>query len=163
MESNRFITLLLLVFSAVGLATSVYLTTVHYADVPLVCNADAVVNCEQVLRSKYAAVAGIPWAAGGVAWFGVTVALAAVPLLRRFEPSWLQPAQVACSVVGLRTAVYLVGVEVLAVDRICLWCTALHALILLIFVLHVIREPEFEEPPESDDPRPSFRVGHTQS
>lgn len=161
MESNRFITLLLVLFSAVGLVTSVYLTTVHYGDVPLVCNSDAVVNCEQVLQSKYAAVMGVPWAIGGIIWFGGAGALATVTLLRRLEPVWVQPAQVAWSVIGLTTAVYLIGVEVLAVDRICLWCTALHALILLIFVLHVVREPDVEEPPDEDERQPSFRMEGT--
>jgi uncharacterized membrane protein len=145
MESNRFITLLLLAFSAVGVAVSAYLTSVHYSNVPLVCNADAVVDCERVLTSSYAELMGIPWSIGGLLWFGVTGTLASISLFRRTEPSWVQPAQVGWSILGLMTAVYLVGVEELAVDKVCLWCTALHILILLIFVLHVVREPEVNE------------------
>jgi uncharacterized membrane protein len=158
MESNRFITLLLLAFSAIGVAVSVYLTSVHYSNVPLVCNADAVVNCEQVLTSSYAELMGIPWSIGGIVWFGVTGVMSAISLLRRYEPSWLQPAQVGWSVLGLMTAVYLIGVEVLAVDKVCLWCTALHILILLIFVLHVVREPDVGDGgDESSDAAPTSK------
>jgi uncharacterized membrane protein len=157
MESNRFITVLLLACSAIGLAVSAYLTSVHYSDVPLVCNADAVVNCEQVLTSSYAELMGSPWSVGGLVWFGITGAMASVSLLRRPEPAWLQPAQVGWSVVGLMTAVYLVGVEVLAVDKVCLWCTGLHILILLIFILHVVREPDVaDEDGGSDAPEADF-------
>jgi uncharacterized membrane protein len=144
-STNRIICLALIAISVVGIAISAYLTTVHYADVELVCTTDGVVNCEEVLTSTYADVAGIPWSLGGIAWFGVTAALAAAALLQRPEAAFVQPAQVAWSLLGIATVVYLVGVEIFALEQICLWCTAMHALIVVVFVLHLIREPEMEE------------------
>lgn len=141
MDANRAISALLLVLSVVGVAVSGYLTTVHYSDVALVCASDGVIDCEQVLTSSYASVLGVPWSLGGIAWFAVTGMLAATALFRRQEPALLQPAQIAWSLLGLATVVYLIGVEVLAVDKICLWCSALHVLIVVVFVLHLLREP----------------------
>lgn len=145
MNSNRIISFALVLFAGSGIAISGYLTTVHYSDVPLVCNSSSVVNCEQVLTSSYAEIAGIPWSLGGIVWFAVVGALAGVTLLRRTEPAWLQLAQVGWSVLGLVTMVYLIGVEVLKVDRICLWCSVLHVMILLTFLLHVVRRPELDQ------------------
>lgn len=145
MDGQRALSLFLVAVAAAGVAISGYLTSVHYSDVPLVCNASGVVNCEQVLTSSYAEVAGIPWSIGGIAWFGVTGMLALATLLPRGESRWVQPLQVGWSVIGLLTVIYLVGVEVLKLDRICLWCSVLHLLILLIFVLHVTRTPRFAD------------------
>ncbi|MGE0059901.1 MAG: vitamin K epoxide reductase family protein [Dehalococcoidia bacterium] len=145
MNSNRIISIVLVLFAGAGIAISGYLTSVHYSDVPLVCNSSGVVNCEQVLTSKYAEVAGLPWSIGGIAWFAVVGAMALVTLVRRVEPSWLQPAQVGWSVLGLVTVVYLIGVEVLQLDRICLWCSAMHVMIVLTFLLHIFRQPELDD------------------
>ncbi len=156
MNSNRIISFVLVLFAGAGIAISGYLTTVHYSDVPLVCSSSGVVNCEQVLTSSYADVAGLPWSLGGIAWFAVVGALALVTLLRRVEPDWLQTAQVGWSVLGLITMVYLIGVEVLKLDRICLWCSVLHVLIVLTFLLHVLRQPELEEGGDDErDPAPA--------
>ena len=64
--------------SLAGLAISIYLTVVHYSTVPLACPASAVVNCEQVLSSRYAVIGdtGLPTSAAGIVWFAVSVALA---------------------------------------------------------------------------------------
>ena len=142
MRANTGISFLVLLMAVAGVGVSGYLTSVHYSGVPLVCSSDGIVNCHSVLTSSYAEVAGIPWSLGGIGWFGVSGALAAMALLRRPEPVWLQPAQAGWGFLGLLTVVYLVGLEVLAVDRICLWCTSMHALILLTFALNLVRRPE---------------------
>jgi uncharacterized membrane protein len=126
---------------AAGVAISIYLTTVHYAKAPLVCSASGVVNCERVLSSGYSSVLGVPISVGGIVWFAVLAALGLAALPRTPEPAWLQPAQVAWGFLGLLTAIYLVGVEVLALGVLCAWCTALHALILVALVLTIVRTP----------------------
>jgi len=160
MRTNTGISLFVLLMAVVGVAISGYLTSVHYADVALVCSSDGVVDCHSVLTSSYAEVAGMPWSIGGIAWFGVSGALAATALLRRPEPEWLQPAQAAWGFIGVLTVVYLIGVEVLAVDRICLWCTAMHALILLTFLLNLLRRPEDEEDDEAGASTTQPRAQH---
>ena len=146
MASNRIIGFVLLAISLAGIAVAAYLTSVHYAGVPLACGSNGVIDCERVLTSSYSEVAGVPWSVGGIVWFAVVGAMA-LPLLRRDgEPSWLQPAQLAWSLLGLLTVLYLVKVEVVDVKKVCIWCTSMHALILLTLALSLLRAPAVAEP-----------------
>jgi hypothetical protein len=68
----------ILLIAIIGLGISIYLTTVHYANAPLVCSAGGIVNCGEVTRSSYSVVPGtsIPVTIPGMLWFLVTGALA---------------------------------------------------------------------------------------
>lgn len=150
----RPIPLVLAAIGLAGVAISIYLTTVHYAGVPLVCSSTGLVNCERVLSSAYSSVAGIPISVGGLLWFAGVLGMALLAL-RTPEPARLQLAQVLWSLLGLATVVYLVGVEVLALGVICAWCSVLHVLILLTFFLSVLRTPHTSPGPwqPMGDPR----------
>ncbi len=141
MKASRLISLATLVMSIAGLGVSGYLTSVHYASVPLACGSGGLVNCEQVLTSSYSTALAIPWSVGGIAWFAVSGVLAAGALVRESEPPLLQPAQLAWSFLGLGVALYLVGVEVIAIGKICAWCTSLHVLIVAMLILTIARTP----------------------
>ena len=133
-----------------GIAVSGYLTTVHYSDAPLVCSSGGVVDCERVLTSSYSEVMGLPWSLGGVVWFSVSGLLALMALSRAPEPGWLHPAQLGWALVGLAVALYLIGVEVVGVEKICLWCSALHALIGITLLLTLFRTPQLSEEATAD-------------
>ena len=123
---------LAVVASVAGLAISIYLTVVHYSTIPLACPANAVVNCEQVLSSRYAVIgdSGLPTSAAGIAWFLVSAALA---LLRR------RRSLLAWSSIGLLTVLVLVYIEIVKLGAVCIWCTAAHAMVLLIFLVALPR------------------------
>lgn len=118
--------------SLAGLAISIYLTVVHYSTIPLACPVGGVVNCEQVLTSRYAVIgdSGVPTAAAGIVWFTVSAALA---LLRR------RRALLAWSSIGLLTVLFLVYVEIVRLGAVCVWCTAAHVMVLLIFLIALPR------------------------
>ena len=118
--------------SVAGIAISVYLTVVHYSTIPLACPASAVVNCELVLSSRYAVIGdfGLPTSAAGIVWFAVSAALG----LLRFRRALL-----AWSSIGLVTVLFLVYVEIVQLGAVCLWCTAAHAMVLLIFLVALPR------------------------
>jgi uncharacterized membrane protein len=118
--------------SLAGLAISIYLTVVHYSTIPLACPASGVVNCEQVLTSRYAVIldSGVPTSAAGIVWFAVSAVLA---LLRR------RLAQLVWSSIGLATGLFLVCVEIVQLGAVCIWCTAAHAMVLLIFLIALPR------------------------
>jgi uncharacterized membrane protein len=118
--------------SLAGLAISIYLTVVHYSTIPLACPASGVVNCEQVLTSRYAVIldSGVPTSAAGIVWFAVSAVLA---LLRR------RLAQLVWSSIGLATGLFLVYVEIVQLGAVCIWCTAAHAMVLLIFLIALPR------------------------
>jgi len=116
--------------SVAGIAISVYLTVLHYAGVAPACVTSGPVNCEAVLSSPYAVVAGssIPTSALGIAWFGASAVLWALPR------GWIQ---LAWSTAGLLTVVYLVYIEIVLVGAICLWCTAAHVLVVALLLIAV--------------------------
>lgn len=130
--------------SIVGFAIAIYLSVVHLTTaVPLYCSATGVVNCEQVVTSPASIVFGIPVAYYGVAWFVVMAAL-----LIRPAGQLLSAARLAWAVVGALTVLYLVYTELFVIGAICLWCSTVHALVLVIFASQVLfprTAPEEEE------------------
>jgi uncharacterized membrane protein len=148
MTANRLALFVLLGLSVAGIVVAGYLTSVHYASVPLACSSSGVVNCEQVLSSRYSEVIGVPWSVGGIAWFSVSGLLALLALAKTPEPEPLQPAQLAWSLLGLGVILYLIGVELVAVKHICLWCTSMHVLIGITLLVVLFRRPDLAEEEE---------------
>ncbi|MGA8923272.1 MAG: vitamin K epoxide reductase family protein [Candidatus Dormiibacterota bacterium] len=135
---------LLALFAGVaGVGVSIYLTIVHFAGIPLACPTNAAINCEQVLSSSYAVVAGspVPTSAAGILWFGVSAALAGAILLSHPAPAWSR-LQLGWSALGLLTVLFLVYVEIVRLGVVCVWCSVAHALVLLIFLVALPRPQE---------------------
>lgn len=111
-----------------GLAVSGYLTVLHFAGTVPACPTTGPINCEAVLSSQYAVIAGtaVPTSAAGIIWFGVTVLLWRRPL------GWLH---LAWAGIGLVTVVYLLFVEIVRLGAVCLWCTAAHALVVAVVLI----------------------------
>jgi uncharacterized membrane protein len=116
--------------SVAGIGVSVYLTVLHYIGFAPACPASGPVNCEAVLSSPYAVILGtaVPTSAEGIVWFAVSAGL----WLRAFGR-----VQLAWSLVGLATVIYLLFVEIVRVGAICLWCTAAHVLVVAILLVAV--------------------------
>ena len=125
----------LLGLAVLGLAISAYLTTVHYANVPLACSTTGVVDCSAVTTSSYSVIprTSTPITVPGMAWFVVSAGLALVALLRarsrQEEPHWLRPVHLGWALLGLATVLYLIWVEAVQLHRICEWCTGVHVLV----------------------------------
>ena len=114
-----------LALSVVGVGISIYLTLLHYAGVTPACPATGAINCEAVLSSSYALLFGttIPTSVAGIAWFAFCALIG----------GWRANAlHLVWAAIGLATMLYLVFVELILVRAICLWCTAAHALVVLI-------------------------------
>lgn len=114
--------------SLAGVGVSIYLTVLHYVGVVPACPVTGPINCDAVLSSPYAVIAGtsVPTSAAGILWFAISAAL------------WLRRVgrlQVGWSAVGLLAVLYLVFIEIVRLGAICLWCTAAHLLVLLLFLL----------------------------
>lgn len=130
-----------------GLGVSSYLAWVHYAEPrALACPDTGVVNCAKVTTSAQSIVLGIPVAVLGVLFFAAMLALCVPPAWHARNP-WLERARVGGGFAGIGFALYLVGVELLAVHAICLWCTAAHVVAFALFIsllaahLHVAPRP----------------------
>jgi uncharacterized membrane protein len=115
----------------VGVGISIYLTMLHYAGITPACPVSGTINCEAVLSSSYAVIAGtsVPTSVAGILWFGVSALLWGL----RFGP-----VHMAWSAVGLLTVLYLVFIEIVRVGAICLWCTAAHVLVVAIVMISAV-------------------------
>lgn len=142
------------VMAAIGLIVSGYLTVVHYSDVPLVCNTGGIVNCASVTSSPYSLLPGtrIPITFAGILWFVVSGTLASIGLANilnsRVEPLWLRPVQALWGLLGLVVILGLVYVEIVLLHSICEWCTIVHILTVLTFLISLGRLVGYENTSE---------------
>ena len=121
--------------AAAGLAISIYLTVAHYtAAVTLACPQTATVNCEKVTSSAQSVFLGIPVAVLGLAFFTAMLALCSPWAWNSIRPA-LRWIRVLAAVAGVAFVAWLVYAELFVIDAICLWCTSVHALALLLFSL----------------------------
>jgi uncharacterized membrane protein len=128
-----------------GLAISAYLTATHYlaGEVPLVCATGGVVNCEEVTSSAQSSIGPLPVAVLGLVWFGVWLALCVAP--RGAFDGRVPLVQLAWAAAGLLAIFYLIYVELFVVGAICLWCTAVHAAGIALFLIAVADATQVEE------------------
>ncbi|HEU5228502.1 MAG TPA: vitamin K epoxide reductase family protein [Ktedonobacteraceae bacterium] len=139
----------LLILSLLGSGVAVYLTAVHYQSVPLICSPSGFIDCARVLSSSYSVVPGttIPISIPGLFWCVVSAALALVGWRLGSQRRSLRLAEFAWTLLGMLTAFYLIYVEIVQLHTICAWCTVLHAIILVMFLITIwhLQEPVFEE------------------
>lgn len=138
-----------IVFALIGIGIAAYLTVVHYAKVPLACPTGTSsflglpinVNCVLVTSSPYSVVGSstVPITVPGIGWFVVSGGLAAFGLTRYLQhrplPDWLPNAQILWSLAGLASILYLIYVEAAVLQTLCEWCTGVHILIILTFLV----------------------------
>jgi uncharacterized membrane protein len=129
---------LVLALALVGAGIAIYLTTVHYEQVPLLCSSQGLVNCERVTSSSYSVVPGtaIPITIPGLLWFLVSAVLAIGAL--RQSKRWIRMTQLIWGILGILTVLYLVYVELVMLHTICAWCTAVHVVIFVSLLLVII-------------------------
>jgi uncharacterized membrane protein len=129
-----------LVLSVAGVAVAAYLTYEHFtAGTTLACPDTGVVNCMKVTSSQYSKLFGIPVALLGLLFFAGMTALSLPPLWRTASP-WPSRLRLAAVVVGVVFVCYLIWAELFQIDAICLWCTVVHGLTIILFGLVVIRQ-----------------------
>jgi len=134
------------VLSVLGLGVAGYLTYEHFtSSSTLACSDNGVVNCLKVTTSSYSEVAGVPVAVLGLVFFAVMLVLQLPPMWRRPDPV-IRWGRLAWAVVGLGTVLYLLFAELFEIDAICLWCTAVHVLTLVLFGTTVFATSSYPAP-----------------
>jgi len=119
------------VLTLAGIGIAGYLTTVHYADQPIVCS--SIGDCELVNQSKYASLAGVPVALlGGLAYVSM-LALIAGAWLRR--SATLLAAAWGIALAGFAFSMYLTYVELFVLDAICIYCVGSASIITVLLAL----------------------------
>src|SRR5579872_2618461 len=123
------------VLSLAGLGVSIYLTIAHFTDKPLAgCSESGAINCTKVTTSPQSFVFGIPVAVLGLAFFIAAVALMS-PWAWRWARREVALIRIASLVVGVGFVLYLVYTELFTIGAICLYCTSVHVITFLLFVL----------------------------
>ncbi len=146
--------------AVIGIGISLYLTEVHYQAVPLICSTSGYVDCASVLKSRFGVVPGtaIPITFPGILWFLVSGGLALTDLVARIRnqapPTWLYRAQAAWGAVGIVSILYLIYAEIVVLHHLCAWCTGVHALVVLTFMLALY---QMQDAPAPVKPAPAAR------
>lgn len=141
----RWLPAVTLLLSLIGLGVSIYLTYEHYTgNKNLICSATSTINCLKVTTSPQSVVLGIPVAVFGLAFFVAMVGLNS-PWAWRPQLRLVQLARFAGVILGMAAVLYLVFVELFQVHAICLWCTAVHGLTFVLFVLVFLFGPTLAE------------------
>jgi uncharacterized membrane protein len=127
-----------LALSLIGLGLSVYLTIAHYSSsVTLACSDKGIVNCAKVTSSAESKLFGFfPVAVLGLAFYVFMTAIN-TPWAWRARLPVIRWARLASVIIGIVFVLYLVYSEVITLGSICLFCTEVHIVTLLLFGLIV--------------------------
>jgi uncharacterized membrane protein len=113
-----------------GAAIAAYLTYAKYADATIACSTG---GCETVQESEYAEILGLPVPVLGLAGYLAIFATA----LFRGEMARLVGAALALG--GLAFSVYLIFVQIFAIEAFCQWCLASDVVMALLAVATLLR------------------------
>jgi len=119
-----------------GLAASAYLTYTHYTDSALAgcTETRGAINCGKVTTSPQSVVFGIPVAVLGLAFYVFLVAIMS-PYAWRSGRREIALTRMLALVVGVGFVLYLLYAELFQIGAICLYCTSVHVITFLLFVL----------------------------
>ena len=124
-----------LALALAGLGVSIYLTIAHFTESALAgCSESGLVNCTKVTTSPQSYVFGIPVAVLGLAFFVFAVAIMS-PWAWQSARREVHLVRMASMVVAIGFVLYLIYAELFTIGSICLYCTSVHAITFLLFVL----------------------------
>jgi len=125
------------VIALLGLAASAYLTYTHFSEAKLLgCSESGAVNCLKVTTSAQSHVFGIPVAVLGLAFYVFVVPIMS-PWAWRMTRREVPLLRLAAMVTGIGFVIYLLYAELYMIGSICLYCTSVHVITFLLFVLTV--------------------------
>jgi len=110
----------------IAIAVLLYLFVSEINPKVLVCPANGVINCGRVITSEYSNIFGVPLSVLGIIWFTAMIALSfskSNRYLQLLVPLWAA---------GIVFIVYLVSLELFVLHSICIYCSSVDILILLM-------------------------------
>ncbi|MDE1860767.1 MAG: vitamin K epoxide reductase family protein [Candidatus Micrarchaeota archaeon] len=128
MDTNR-LRMIALVLAVLGILDGVYLEIDAITGIPVACPNTGVIDCGNVLNSKFADTFGIPNPILGVVFFSVEVILMYV----FFNKELL----FVYNAIGIAFVIYFLHVE-WVVRSICIYCTVTHILVAALFIISLL-------------------------
>lgn len=127
--------------SLIGLGLSVYLTIAHFNGTQvLACPTTGTFNCALVTTSPQSYFLGMPVAVLGLANYAVMTALNS-PWAWRATSHWLHLARFVLAVGSMLFVLWLVYAELLILNHICEYCTAVHVVTFSLLVVLTMVSP----------------------
>ena len=135
----------------IGFGVSIYLTIEHYTSNNYAgCPATSGINCAKVTTSAQSMVFGVlPVAVLGLAFFVAMVVLN-LPIGSLWQLRSVRLLRLGSLVIGIGFVLYLVYAELFQIQAICLYCTSVHVITFLLFVL-VVFDATFRNAPADAD------------
>jgi uncharacterized membrane protein len=130
-----------MLFALLGLGASLASSYVHYnllvdRSFSSFCDVNATVSCTQAYLSSYGSFLGVPVALGGVFFFAVVLALAALSGRKTPQAGESAPAYIfALSTIGLAFALYLGYASFFVLHAVCILCVTTYVAIIAIFII----------------------------
>lgn len=122
---------ILAALDVMGLAIAAYLSVVELGGGVPVCG--PIRGCEEVARSEYSRIGGVP-----VAVFGVALSLILLSLALawwRTDLYALLLIHYGLSLAGVLFEIYFLSVQVFVIGAVCIWCTSYGASLIARFVV----------------------------
>jgi len=119
------------ILAGVGFLISLYLLRDHYAEGPSVCDASSLLSCSVVNRSAFSELLGVPVAIFGAIWC-VVLCYGAWRVLENDRTNYFLTAILLWSFLGIFFIFYMVLAEFI-LGAICIFCTIVHILTVIIF------------------------------
>ena len=123
--------LILAALDLVGLAIAAYLSIVELGGGVPACG--VLSGCEEVARSEYSRIAGIPVAVFGVVLSAVLLGLALA--WWRTDAYALLIGHYALSLAGVLFEIYFSYLQVVVIGAVCIWCTSYGLSLVARFVI----------------------------
>ena len=131
----RWLQITTFVLALAGLGVSIYLTIAHFTESALAgCSESGVINCTRVTTSAQSYVFGIPVAVLGLAFYVFVVAIMS-PWAWQARRREIHMLRIAAMVAGIGFVLYLIYAELIIIGSICLYCTSVHVITFVLFVL----------------------------
>ena len=135
----RWQSLTTVVLSLIGLAGSVYLTVSHFdSHIALVCPDTG--SCNRILTSNTSHFLGIPVPILGLAYF-VPMTILCLPAMWRSGDRRIHLARLILSILGVGMVIYLFIEELFIIKALCVWCTVIHLVGFVLFVIIATSSP----------------------
>ena len=126
--------LILAVLDVIGLGIAAYLSIVELQGGVPACG--VIKGCEEVARSEYSRISGVPVAVFGVALSVVLLALAIA--WWRSDLHALLLAHYGLSLAGVIFEAYFLYLQVFVIGAVCIWCTSYGLSLVLRFVIALL-------------------------
>lgn len=133
----RWLSPVTLVLAVIGVGVSSYLTAEHFSGSTHLAGCSSgggTINCGAVTTSAESHIVGIPVAVLGLAYFVAAVPFL-LPVAWRSADVRVRVLREAGAVAGLGFVCWLVFAELAKIHHICEYCTSVHVITLILFVL----------------------------